>query len=321
MTQTGTVRRIRHIIAAQCVGDMLYMVLTSYWETDAPGAVGQVVRIPKRRGGGAVSDLNTDNQLRNMWASPQGSLWVGSSDGNMWTTANVPWPDSAPGVDQDQSQALRPWRFTRLPDMRGLGYKPIMTAVWGTADADVHVGTFEGGMYHWDGRAWAQIYPDVTSSINHIHGTARDDVYAVGENGVVLHYDGRAWRELPYPGDGGDTDGLTGVRALSRDEAFICGRSGRILHGSRHGLEVLGEFQAAFYGVAHFQNRIFLSAGDAGVWELKGNRTEVVKDNFGTVGVFECDDALYFVEPIQASPRVIEYRPSVVEGPWAGRAF
>ena len=320
MAQRAEVRQVREIVSARQCGENIFMILLVFWETDAAGAVGQVVRTGRQRGSAFTWDLNTNNQLRNLWCSPQGSLWVGSTDGNMWTTAKVSWPPPADDTESDQRQALVPWSATKLPLMRRHNIKPIMTSVWGTADDDVYVGTFEGGVYHWNGRAWEQVFTDVNSAINHIHGSARDDVYAVGERGLILHYDGTAWRRLPYPADGGNSDGLTGVRAIAREEVFICGRSGRILHGSRAGLEVLGEFDPVFYGIGEFQRRLFLAAGDHGVCELVGNRITVLKDQFGTVGVFENPDLLFFVEPVQPVPSLIEYDPEN-EPQWVRRGF
>jgi photosystem II stability/assembly factor-like uncharacterized protein len=311
--------KVREIVAATVSGENVYTVLLVYWETEAAQAVGQILRSPVSRQGQFVCDLNTNNQLRNMWSSSTGSLWVGSSDGNMWTTARVSWPPPSDETESDQTGALTRWTATRLPDMRKHGIKPIMTCVWGTADDDVYVGTFEGGVYHWNGRAWDQVFTDVSSAINHIHGSAPDDIYAVGEEGVVLHFDGTAWRRLPYPGDGGRSDGLTGVRAIGRHEVYICGRSGRILHGSRRGLEVLGEFEPAFYGLGYFRKRVLLAAGDDGVWELAGNTVSPIKDNIGTVGIFEQPDLVFFVEPAQ-TPTLIEYAPDQ-DPPWWRRVF
>ena len=50
-----------------------------------------------------------------------------------------------------------------------------------------------------------------------------------------------------------------------------------MLHGSRHGLELLGVFPTSFYGVAAFRERIILAGGKTGVWELKGNQAEMTQ--------------------------------------------
>jgi hypothetical protein len=312
------VKKIEHIIAASPGEDAIYMVQTSYWETDAGNAVGMILRSGWGRDERYETDLSTNNQLRNLWSTTKGSLWVGSTDGNVWTTAGVPWGDSPPDTEYEERPPKGRWKVMKLPSMQGFGFKPILTAVWGTSDEDVHFGTFKGGLYHWEGRGWVQACPEVRSCINHIHGSATDDVYAVGEDGLILHWDGHVWRRLPYPGDG--TDGLTGVRALDRDESFICGRSGRILHGNRSGFEVLGEFRAPFYGISHFRGRLILAAGDAGVWELLGNRTAVLKDTIATVGVFELKRILAFVEPAQEPASLVEFDPEA-DSPWWRRSY
>lgn len=315
-------RQIQHVIAAAPGAEGIYMVQTSYWETDALGAVGQVIRNGWDRGSRFDCVLNTNDPLGPLWSSPERSLWVGSAKGTIFTTAPVSFPPHRNAdLRFDVLDRSKTWAVASLPDLRSAGYAPNVTAIWGTSDSDLHAATFQGSVYHWDGSSWQELATGVRSGLNHLHGTARDDVYCVGEQGVVLHFDGRRWSRLPYPGDGGQSDGLTGVRAIAPDEVFICGRAGTILHGSRHGLEILSISRMSFYGIAYFRGRLLLAAGDAGVWELQGNAVAPVKENFGAVGVFEADKHILFVEPSQEPrPRVIDYEPDDPV-PWVRRAF
>lgn len=91
---------------------------------------------------------------------------------------------------------------------------------------------------------------------------------------------------------------------------------GRDLHGSRHGLERLGEYPYTFYGIVEFEGKFFLAGGDKGVCTLEGNVVSVVKGNFAATGVYRLDGRLSFVEPIQKAPgRVIFYEPTDPK-PW-----
>jgi hypothetical protein len=313
--------QIRHIIAAQPRDDGIYMVLTMYWESDPAAAVGQVISMSWEREGDFNCALNTNDSLNPLWASPAGNLWVGSANGNIWTTAPVGWR-TPPEFDVDFTieEPSLPWLVTTLPPPSGRKFPPNLTAIWGSADDDVHVGTFSGAIYHFDGKAWAQSSSEVSTCLHEIHGSARDHVFCVGEEGVVLHFDGRAWRRVPFPGDAGSREGLTGVRVMGEKDILICSRSGKLLHGSHHGLEILLDHAGSFYGVGHFKGRNFLAAGNGGVWELIGNRLVQLKDNFGAVGVFEARELLCFVEPTQNPAALIEYDPREPD-PWWERGF
>lgn len=318
-THAAAVRKVEQIVAVQAGGDGLYLVYTTYAESDAMNAVGQVIQCGLERTGGFQSILNTNDTLIPIWRSAEGRLWIGSARGNVWTTSEVEWPPSRmKGLTFNSTE--QNWRVTTLPKMEGLGYTPNVTAIWGADDKNVVAGTFKGGIYMWNGIEWRQLYSATRSAINHIHGSGHDDIYAVGENGVVLHFDGHTWRQIPYPDNAGGSDGLTGVRAVNKDEVFICGRAGRVLHGNRNGLEVLNSFATPFYGIAHFQGRLILAAGDNGAWELEGSEARTLKGNFSAVGVFEAGSMLIFTEAHQEPARIVEYNPSS-SSPWWRRTF
>jgi hypothetical protein len=315
-------RTINNIIYAQPGNDGIYMILTIYPETDALNAVGQIVSTPWKRGEPGAAVLNTNDTLGSLWVSPTGNFWVGSARGNVWTSAKVKWPPHRmSGLNIDAIDPRFKWNVTTLPNLRERNYTPNVTAIWGTTDSDVHAATFDGALYHWNGREWQEMATGVTTGLNHIHGTAATNVFCVGDRGVVLHFNGKVWTRIPYPGDPNPNVALTGVRAVDPEHVFICGRGGKILHGGVNGLEVIGEFRASFYGLAYFQKRIFIAGGDTGVWELKGNKAEVLKSSFAAVGVFEAGNLLMFVEPAQEPRyRIIEYDPSNT-APWWRRTF
>jgi hypothetical protein len=323
MNDSNEPHELHHVIAAQKRGDDLILVYLSYWEDDAANAVGQIVRTTFfDRQGSYESILNTNDVLTpTLWCSPTNNLWVGSANGNVWTTAHVAWPPHRmAGLVYDVRDATLSWTVTTLPDLKQLGHKPNVSALWGIGDANVFIGTFTGGIYHWNGTEWLQVFEAVGEPINHIHGSAENDVYAVGNKGTILHFDGTAWRQLPYPGDGVNRDVLTGVRALNQNEAFVCGTAGRILHGSRSGFEILGQFAIPFYGITYFQNRLILASGMKGAHELRGNQVSVLRDTFGAVAIFEMMDRVFFIEPTQEPASIIDYCP-ILDPPWARRRY
>lgn len=315
----SSVRTISNMIAAQPCDDGIYMVRTTYPETDALNAQGQIWRFdwnldnenPFR------CVLNTNDTLVALWASAKGRLWTTTARGMVWTTADVQWPPHTwKPLDYDVLDPAMPWKVTSLPKLSVKKIDPIVNAVWGASDDCVFAGTYQGAVYVWNGKAWTESATGATHGINAVHGSGPKDVWAVGERGTILHYDGRTWARIPYPGDDDPSDGLTAVRALPGGEAVMCGRAGRVLRGGRDGLEVVTETKKSLYGLAYFQERVIIAAGDDGVLELKKNRVSTIKDTFAAVGVFECRHLLLFVQPFQENgPGVVIHDPKG-ETPW-----
>lgn len=319
MSDEFTAEEINHIIDVAEGGDRgrIYGVLTSYAETDAINAVGQVVCYwwTDPTGSDARSVLRTNDGLCTIWASPQGNLWVGSVWGRVWTTANVNWdPAAVAGLQFFDEDNDHEWKCTEIP-RRDNGGRFNVAAIHAVTDDDVHIGTFEGRMLRWDGTQWTFTLWENTRPVIRMHGTAANNVWAVGRDGLVLHWGGTQWRTVPLPGDATAGQVLTGVWARSEDEVYICSTSGTIFHGNHHGLERLGEYPHSFYGIVEFGDAMWLAAGDNGVWKLLGNRIEQVKDTFAATGAYRLKSRLAFVEPTQPTPRVIIHNPTIAR-PW-----
>jgi hypothetical protein len=47
-----------------------------------------------------------------------------------------------------------------------------------------------GGILHFDGQSWRQMYAATTGDFCGVGGTSPTDVFAVGFGGMVLHYAG-----------------------------------------------------------------------------------------------------------------------------------
>lgn len=313
-------QEIRHFIYAADPGvhDGFYAVLTQYPETDAINAVGAVYRfyLADGRARGEVA-LNTNDGLDNIWASPQGNLWVGSAWGRVWTTADVPWDaNDIAGLDWDQSDPYFRWKATEVPRNEN-GGRYNVAAIWGSSDSDVYFGTFEGVILHWDGDRWRVSHRENARPIIRMHGQGPKDIWAVGRDGLVLHFDGNGWRALPLPGDAEKGETLTGVWVLSSDEVYICSTSGAVFHGSQRGLERLGEFEQSFYGIVEYAGRLLLAGGDHGACELDGNRIEITRGSFAATGVYALGKRVGFVQPSQNVPRVVVYDPAAPT-PWLG---
>ncbi len=94
-----------------------------------------------------------------MWV---GSLWIGSSRGTIWTTAQVTnWEPPAFKVEypilnclikiridqestyEEHSRKYGVWKVTSLPPLTEEKTIPTITAIFGANDNDVHVATYE----------------------------------------------------------------------------------------------------------------------------------------------------------------------------------
>ena len=83
--------RIEEIVAVAEVGDAVYLLLVGYEEGDGGNGTGFLYRTDGARVSELQPVLSTNDYLRAMWASPEGSIWLSSEDGNVWTDADAKW--------------------------------------------------------------------------------------------------------------------------------------------------------------------------------------------------------------------------------------
>jgi hypothetical protein len=315
--------QINRALAAQAVGEDLFFLTTIYDQADPMNASGQVYKHPIDGTGRPDLILSVNEGLSMLWASPEGSLWVGSSDGNVWTTAPVAFPPHrGTRLAFDTPDPSYAWSVTTLPDMRAKHRPPNITTLWGTSDRQVFAATFEGTIYIWDGMTWAEMDTGVTSGLNEVHGSAIDDVYCVGHDAVILHYDGRIWRQVKPPQELPPWAVLTGVRSTGLGGASIVENKGKVLEGNRQGFRVTAEADVTWTGIAHFQDRWILAAGPGGVWEMTQAGLASIKPNLSVVDVFEAGDLLVFVEGDQdPRPAIVVFQPGNADSPWSRWEF
>lgn len=294
-----------------------YAVLTDYPTDDPHSAVGQVYRFEIDGGKSkAMSALSTNDDLSVIWASPEGNLWVGSALGNIWTTSAVNWDASAiDGLDFEQVDPDFTWKVIELP-LRPNENACRVSAIWGSSDRDVHVGTREGRLLHWDGKTWRHSYVDNGYAIVALHGSAADNVWAVGRKGVVLHFDGANWKRMSLPA-GDEREDLSGVWASSNDRVHICSSAGVVFTGDRNELTHLGRGPNGFHGIAGLNADLYLSA-QQGVCALRGDKLSYESDQLTTTGVYRLNSRLAFVEAEQDVPGLVIHDPANAEQPWIG---
>ncbi|MBZ3905958.1 beta propeller repeat protein [Streptomyces griseiscabiei] len=270
---------VEDIVVVQETGGTVYFLLITYRPGHAGNAAGYVFRRPVGGDGPAENILATNDTLRELWCSPNGHVWTASSTGLIWTSAPVSWPEVMPSdLEFETPEGGVVWHHAALPPQEHDRARPNPTAIWGTSDDDVHVATFGGVLYHWNGGDWSQFRPGGGASVGALRGRARDDVYAVGRHGTMLHFDGAGWTRLTDP-DGPDAgDLLSGIAFDETGRVYLSGKSrgGRVLRGSAaHGFSVLGRYDIPVIDLAHVDGRLFLAAPKGGVLELtpEGPRT------------------------------------------------
>jgi hypothetical protein len=312
----------REILQVVETGESVYFMTIVYPEGDIGSAVGHVYAFDasRRQGVAPTQVLATNDSLRVMWASPAGSLWVASADGFVGTTAKFSWPNPPGGVEYLPMGGAPQWSVAALPRVKQTNLPPNITALWGTSDEDVHVGTYGGHIYHWDGIAWQQVRDGPGSgneTIRAFGGRSRRDVFAGAADSALLHFDGNAWVQLQLPGAPNGHETITGIAVMEPSEVLISasGDQGRLIHGSAAALAELGRYDVRLIDMAVLAGRVFFATGD-GVAELSGRNVSMIKSNFRTATLSSGRDRLFVIEAAQQGPRFAEYDPRKADAPW-----
>ena len=278
----------------------VYFLVINYYAADPGKAAGYLFQRKAGTDEPASNILATNDTLRTLWCSPTGDLWLTSTTGLVWTTADLPWPDSVtePDLEFDVPEGELVWRHTRLPAQAHNGLPPNATAIWGTSNSDVFVGSFGGVIFHWDGTAWRQYFSGIGDSIGMIRGRGPEDVYAVGYGSTILNFDGTNWHVVADPDGAKTNDALTGVVFTEIGDAIVCGKSrgGRILRGNASGFTVIGRYGLPFIGVAQAHGRMIFAAAESGVAELTDNGIVMLREDLVPWSVSEGENHLYFTE-------------------------
>ncbi|MFE3202075.1 WD40/YVTN/BNR-like repeat-containing protein [Embleya sp. NPDC055664] len=291
---------VEDIVVVHEGGGVVHFLLITYAPGDSGNAAGYVFRRPVGSDEPAANILATNDTLRELWCSPQGHVWATSSTGLVWTSAPVAWTDTMPpDLEFDAPEGGVTWRHTALPAQAHNDGRPNPAAVWGTSDDDVHIATFGGVLYHWNGADWSQFHSGIGAPIGAVRGRAANDVYAAGHNGTLLHFDGTAWTRIADPDGPDTTDLLTGIAFDAGGDVYVTGRSrgGRILRGSaRRGFTVAARDRVAALGAAFVEGRLFCAAGKGGVVELTAQGPKTLRDDIAAWSIAEGEGRVYVTE-------------------------
>jgi hypothetical protein len=90
-----------------------------------------------------------------------------------------------------------------------------------------------------------------------IDGASRSSLYAVGWDGEIYFHDGQAWRQ----DDSHTTEHLASVRCLGKDDVWVAGDNGVVLHGSFNQWQIIRDdaFTDNWYCIEEFNGRMYLA--------------------------------------------------------------
>lgn len=270
--------------------------------------------------------LRTEDELRALWCSPSGAVWVGSANGVVATTAAIGETPASSRAYFGRCGAPA-WHVASLPPIAttgsGDGLPPNIGTLWGRSDRDVFAATYRGHLYHWDGAAWSQVHDGAATDANSLSSFAATahDLYAAGTQGTLLHSaDGLAWRPVALPSTV-TNESLVGVCALPGGEVLVAGyarKGSRLLRGTSTGLVELATTELELLRMLPLGERI-LFATTAGVAELLDGAITMIKSNFQTSTGFAAADRLFFLEPEPEQIGFIEHHPARAGAPWFRR--
>lgn len=315
----------RSIVAVAETEASVWFIEIEYAEADGGHAVGSVYVRPAvdQPGQNSRQSLATNESLSAIWASPTGSVWVGSADGHVATTAAVPWQELSGDVVYKSKLPGIQWTATELPRVRSQGTPPNVSAIWGFDDRSVFLGTYLGHIYHWDGSQWAQAHEGQIprgGTIRGFGGTSESDVYAVGDNGVLLHFNGSTWTPLRAPGAPDGSENFSGILTQPDGQVLIStsGAEGRLLRGTAEKLIEITRTPLALISMTEIGDRVLFCTDD-GVAELFDRNIRVIKSTVVAVTTWPGRGRAFFIESTQAVPSYIQYDPRSADRPWIQR--
>ena len=271
------------------------------------------------------------DSIYDVWVSAAGEIWACSSSGNVYTTADVNFPDSPvrSGYNLDHDRIRNSgynWKMYTLDAVQN-GVR-----IWSPDGINIFVGTYSGHVYLWNGKTWEQQETPTSKNaekyIYDLAGTSANNVFAIGNYSRELHhYNGQTWEPTTF------TEGIHGrlaTRGLLQHPDGYCymacegGRVWKTRDGQQFDL-VVENPELDFTGMAFAHDKIILAAGDKGVYAYKDGKLENIRNTFPALHVAGSGNQAVFIRPGKETEDKITVAYAVYssspEKPWLGYSF
>ena len=178
-------------------------------------------------------------------------------------------------------------------------------------------GGVRGEVLEWNGSTFVRHATPALArqTVFGIWASAKNDVWAVGSGtsgrrGFLWHYDGAAWTDVPLPADvplrGGESPGLFKVWGRSKDDVWVAGADGVVLHKDASGWTVHASGRNdTLFTVAGNAKRLYLVGGGS----LAG-----LLESDGTTFTDRSPDELSLLQGVAADPTDDEHAIATGEG-------
>jgi hypothetical protein len=271
------------------------------------------------------------DSIYDVWVSPAGEIWLCSSYGNIYTTADVNFPESPVksrfSLDHD--------------DVRNSGYNWKMytldavqngISIWSPDGGNMFVGTYSGHVYLWDGTTWTQQETPTSQKegkyITHFAGTAANNVFAIGNHSRELHhYDGKTWEPTAYDVNKHGRLAARGLLQHPDGYCYLACEGGRVWK-TRDGQQfdqVAENPELNIRSMAYAHDQIIVAAGDKGVFTIQDGQLVNIRNTFGAQSVTGNGNQAVFIRPEKETADMITVAYAVYsdspDRPWWGYQF
>ncbi|MCS3797375.1 hypothetical protein [Niastella sp. OAS944] len=271
------------------------------------------------------------DSIYDLWVSPAGDIWACSSFGNVYTTADVNFPDnpirSGYNLDHDRIRnSGYNWKMYTLDAVQN-GVR-----IWSPDGVNIFVGTYSGHVYLWNGTTWTKQETPTSEKegkyIYHFAGTAVNNVFAIGNHATELHhYNGTKWEPTAFDRFTHGSLAPSGLLQHPDGFCYLACEGGRIWK-TRDGQQfelVVQDPELNISSMAYAHDKIIIAAGEKGVFTIQDEQLVNLRNTFNAVQVSGSGNQAVFIRPEKESEDKITVAYAVYcsspEKPWLGYSF
>lgn len=275
------------------------------YEEDEPLFASGTIMFEPRDSKDSKACLKSSVAINRIWLSKEGDLCAVDVMGNVYTCAQLAF-QSAPNIASFASGEHHiEWSAGNI-------CINALTHIAGTTNSDVWVAGTGGLVMHWNGRSWKDHSLSCSDDISSL--TYQDGQLYLTTFNAIYYRQNDAWSEIDLSNVFG-LDPLTfapiGSILVPSGALIVCSRHGQIIEGTaQSGFTLLHNAETPWYGIASFQDSIYLAAGPAGVFSYKEGKLSCVKPKGHPVDLSASSDTLYCIPADQESgPWYFSFKP------------